>query len=41
MKHDDDVVNDINTIEIMAHQLINLGPILNQAIMTKVLWTLP
>lgn len=42
MKHDDDVVIHINTIEITAHQLINLGkPILDQAIMTKVLWTLP
>jgi hypothetical protein len=41
MKHDDDVVNHINTIEIMAHQQTNLGkPILDQAIMTKVLWIL-
>jgi hypothetical protein len=42
MEHDDDVVNHINTIEIMVHQLTNLGkPILDQAIMTKVLWILP
>jgi hypothetical protein len=42
MKHDDDVVNHINTIEIKAHQLTNLRkPFLDQAIMTKVLWILP